>query len=687
MRIGMQSDIAESLFMQWFEFLRVSPRRRRRFRGLPQRSGPGGMADVATLAAPEGRNAWRARAGGVPSSRCGSSRRRATRGRQTRSRVPSTCRARRGQPGEAATQCDRRAPGARRWHDRRLAAARRRRGTRRRIGSGCDAPRRLPPPVCLDARSSGGRPHGRAHRVPLAPGMRLYRLRRRMRHPLVRLLRLLRSLRRFVLAPPPQCRSEQLAEARVECGHQPIDVFRARLRTHEHHVVERRDQHAAVQQIQVHDVLELAVELQAGDRAVARRRRRELELGARADPRHAPWQPASRDRLFEPGREPCGEVEHVRVRGIGHHVGERRADRAHRQHVRGQRRADARMAGRRARLRVLRALGARRAEAVHRARHAAADRLADDEQIRLEPVRERIAAGAAADRMGFVDREQRAVAARERARFAPEAGVGQHHADVRQRRLGEHACDLAVLQRGFERGEIVEFDDARVCRQIVRLAEQAVALHRPAVCEIDEHVVDGAVIAAVEHDDVLAARGRARPAQHEAVRVARAQRELPVRQPEAARELRRDPRGVLARQHRRVAARRLLGERACDGLGRVAEHRARVAQAEVGVAMAVDVGEMRAARVIDIERERRRPVAHPVQRHAEQQMLRGFGRARARFRHRPFERVALACEKRAGARQVDSVANLQDGLLVRMKRDRGTSAKASHIRSDWSIRP
>ncbi|KGW48167.1 hypothetical protein BBL_1206 [Burkholderia pseudomallei MSHR1328] len=126
------------------------------FAGCRSGRDPAGWPMLPHSPPPRGRNAWRARAGGAPLSRCGSSRRRATRGRQTRSRVPSTCRARRGQPGEAATQCDRRAPGARRWHDRRLAAARRRRGTRRRIGSGCDAPRRLPPPVCLDARSSGG---------------------------------------------------------------------------------------------------------------------------------------------------------------------------------------------------------------------------------------------------------------------------------------------------------------------------------------------------------------------------------------------------------------------------------------------------------------------------------------------------------------------------------------------------
>ncbi|AJX67641.1 hypothetical protein BG19_4231 [Burkholderia pseudomallei MSHR840] len=97
------------------------------FAGCRSGRDPAGWPMLPHSPPPGGRNAWRARVGGVPSSRCGSSRRRATRGRQTRSRVPSTCRARRGQPGEAATQCDRRAPGARRWHDRRLAAAYRQR--------------------------------------------------------------------------------------------------------------------------------------------------------------------------------------------------------------------------------------------------------------------------------------------------------------------------------------------------------------------------------------------------------------------------------------------------------------------------------------------------------------------------------------------------------------------------------
>jgi hypothetical protein len=118
----------------------------------------------------------------------------------------------------------------------------------------------------------------------------------------------------------------------------------------------------------------------------------------------------------------------------------------------------------------------------------------------------------------------------------------------------------------------------------------------------------------------------ARPAQRKAVGVARRHRELPVGQPETAREFFADPRGILARQHGRQASLGLGSERTCHGGGRVAEHRARVAEAEVRVAMTVHVGKRGAARLIDVEREGCRPVVHPVQRHAEQQVVRGaFG--------------------------------------------------------------
>jgi hypothetical protein len=59
-------------------------------------------------------------------------------------------------------------------------------------------------------------------------------------------------------------------------------------------------------------------------------------------------------------------------------------------------------------------------------------------------------------------------------------------------------------------------------------ADQAVALLRLAVDEVDEYVVHGAVIAAVEDHDVAAPGRGARPAQREAVGVARGHRELPV---------------------------------------------------------------------------------------------------------------------------------------------------------------
>lgn len=95
----------------------------------------------------------------------------------------------------------------------------------------------------------------------------------------------------------------------------------------------------------------------------------------------------------------------------------------------------------------------------------------------------------------------------------------------------------------------------------------------------------------------------------------------------------------------------------------MAEHRAGVAEAEIDVAMTVDVGKRRAAGFLHVERERGRPVLHPVQRHAEQQVLGRFRGQRAGNRHGFGERLAFAIEQRAGADEVDSVAGRQRQLL------------------------
>ena len=75
----------------------------------------------------------------------------------------------------------------------------------------------------------------------------------------------------------------------------------------------------------------------------------------------------------------------------------------------------------------------------------------------------------------------------------------------------------------------------------------------------------------------------------EAVGVGRGERELPVRQAEAAGQLLADPERVLGREHERDARARLLRDRRDGRRRRVAGHRAGVAEAEVDVVVAVDV--------------------------------------------------------------------------------------------------
>ena len=95
------------------------------------------------------------------------------------------------------------------------------------------------------------------------------------------------------------------------------------------------------------------------------------------------------------GLEALAEGDHPLERLVGQHLGERRAGCREREHVRSDRAADPAdvglLVGREQRLQPLGDLGR---EPVRRGRDSGADRLADREQVGLEPVRGRVAARA-----------------------------------------------------------------------------------------------------------------------------------------------------------------------------------------------------------------------------------------------------------------------------------------------------
>jgi hypothetical protein len=169
-----------------------------------------------------------------------------------------------------------------------------------------------------------------------------------------------------------------------------------------------------------------------------------------------------------------------------------------------------------------------RGRAVRRARNAAADRFADDDEIRYEPPQRRRAARPGADRMRLIDHQQRPGRARQVAQARMKFRRRQHDADVRERGLGQHARDVARAQRALESIEIVELGHLRGHRRVERRTQVTLARDDAVMrVEGDERFIDGAVIAPVEHEDLRPARQRPGKSQHEAVRIGRRRCELP----------------------------------------------------------------------------------------------------------------------------------------------------------------
>ena len=150
-------------------------------------------------------------------------------------------------------------------------------------------------------------------------------------------------------------------------------------------------------------------------------------------------------------------------------------------------------------------------------------------------------------------------------------GSGSDDADVGERRLGQHARDVARRQRGFERVDVVELDDLGRDRRVDRRSDVAGTRRTPAAVEDAERLVDGAVVAPVEDEDLGPPGDVAGEPQHEPVGVGRGHRDLPERQPEASRAAARRPTiassvgSIVVMPRRACAGDRVDGRRAASG--------------------------------------------------------------------------------------------------------------------------
>ena len=326
-----------------------------------------------------------------------------------------------------------------------------------------------------------------------------------------------------------------------------------------------------------------------------------------------------RQRRLDTLHEALAQRDHALEGRVGEHLAERGAGRREREGVAGERAAHT------ARVLVVGVslirdpLGQLARDAVGTDRHSAADRLAERHRVRLEPPGGGAAAGPGGERVRLVDDQERAVLAAEEAHLLHVARLRQHDSDVRERGLHQEARHVLVLERPLQRADVVELRHPRGLGGVERRAhEPGPRAGEALLVEDHERLVDRAVVAPVEHTDSRPAGHVAAHADHPAVRVRGRERELPVREPEATRQLGADPRGVRGREHRRDALD--LSHRAHRRLRRVARHRTGVAKAEVGVLVAVHVHDRGSAGALLVDREAARPHRHPGHRHAAQEV-------------------------------------------------------------------
>ena len=250
--------------------------------------------------------------------------------------------------------------------------------------------------------------------------------------------------------------------------------------------MEWRQQHAAVQRVEVQEALQLEVSRGGRFPAIMRRLLAERILSATTQTLHVPGQTVPFDFGGDAIVEARGKWNHLREIFRGENVLERGAHRSEGERVASQRSTDScdvavfQMDARGNAMRDL--FGA----AVRCAGDATANGFPKYEHVRVELPFRRAAPRPRADGVRFVRDDNGAVAAGEFARVLPVVLVRKNDANVGHGGLSKNASHVVMLEGVLERIEIIEFDDARSLGRIHRRTNVAAPRANDAVVERSE---------------------------------------------------------------------------------------------------------------------------------------------------------------------------------------------------------
>jgi len=182
-----------------------------------------------------------------------------------------------------------------------------------------------------------------------------------------------------------------------------IDVGFGCVRRHERHIVEGREQNAAIERIEMHEALEIKVGRGSGFCAIARRVRAEEILGAAAEARCVPWQARGVDSVGDAFCKSLRERNHTGERLRRKNVFERRADCGERESISCEGAANSACIAVFQVNAVSDFLGDLGGAAIRSGGQTASDGLANDEEIGPDGVFASVAAGASTNGVSFVD--------------------------------------------------------------------------------------------------------------------------------------------------------------------------------------------------------------------------------------------------------------------------------------------